>query len=322
MSPKTYLAVPVIDFSRLDLNPDNNTEEWESVRTQVVKALEEHGCFKASSNKISLELRQAILSDLEELFALPLENKMRNTSELPNCGYIGKSPFTPLHESLGIIDPITLENVESLTNVLWPGGKPSFSENIQSYSKQILEVEKIIRRMILENLGVDKYLDEHMNSTASSLRVMRYEAPNTTETQLGLAAHTDQGIIAILYQNQIDGLEVETKNGEWANIKLEPDHFLVIFGESFNAWVNGRLYAPFHRVTMIGNEVRYSFGTFSAFKPGYLIKAPEELVDEEHPLQYRPFDFIEVLNRHQAQVQKSSDKVETAIAPLKAYYGV
>ena len=47
------------------------------------------------------------------------------------------------------------------------------------------------------------------------------------------------------------------------------------------AWINGRLYAPFHRVTMTGNVVRYSFGTFTGFKTGYLIKAPEELVDEE-----------------------------------------
>ncbi|KAF2301324.1 hypothetical protein GH714_022738 [Hevea brasiliensis] len=321
MSPKGPTDFPVIDFSRLDLNPGSNPEEWDSVKSQVLKAAEKYGCFKFVSNKISSELRKAILSDLEEIFALPLEIKMGNTSEIPNAGYIGKTPFTPLFESLGIVDPIALENVESLTNALWPEGKPSFSNNIQSYSKQILEIEKIIRTMVVEGLGLEKYLDEHLNSSASCLRVIKYESPKTNEAEIGLVAHTDHGMIAILYQNQVDGLEVETKTREWIDVKLEPDHFVVIIGESFLAWTNGRIYAPNHRVTMTGKDVRYSVGTFTAFKAGYMVKAPEELVDEEHPLLYKPFDFLEVLKRHQEEVQKSSENPEKAFAPLKAYYG-
>lgn len=66
-----------------------------------------------------------------------------------------------------------------------------------------------------------------------------------------------------------------------------------------HAWSNGRLHSPFHRVMMSGNEARYSTDLFSvskgASKGGSIIKAPEELVGEEHPFNFKPFDHFEFL---------------------------
>ena len=50
------------------------------------------------------------------------------------------------------------------------------------------------------------------------------------------------------------------------------------------SWTNGRLHPVCHRVMMTGNEARYSAGLFSFPKAGYIVKAPEELVDQQHPL--------------------------------------
>lgn len=87
--------------------------------------------------------------------------------------------------------------------------------------------------MVLESLGMEKYLDEHMDSTNYLLRVMKYKGPQTTETKLGLNAHTDKNIVTILYQNQVDGLGVQTKDGQWINIKCSPDSFIIMIGDSF-----------------------------------------------------------------------------------------
>ena len=86
--------------------------------------------------------------------------------------------------------------------------------------------------MILESLGVEKYLDEHMDSTNYLLRVMKYKGPETTETKLGLTARTDKNIVTILYQNQVEGLELQTKDGEWINVQPSPDSFIVMIGDS------------------------------------------------------------------------------------------
>ncbi|PNX70698.1 2-oxoglutarate-dependent dioxygenase, partial [Trifolium pratense] len=67
------------------------------------------------------------------------------------------------------------------------------------------------------------------------------------------------------------------------------------------AWSNGRLHSPFHRIMMSGNEARYSTGLFSIPKGGYIIKAPEELVDEEHPLLFKPYDHVEFLKYYYSE---------------------
>ncbi|PNX59260.1 gibberellin 20 oxidase, partial [Trifolium pratense] len=60
------------------------------------------------------------------------------------------------------------------------------------------------------------------------------------------------------------------------------------------AWSNDRIKSPNHKVLMNGNEKRYSLGLFAFYKG--LLQVPEELIDEEHPLQYKPFDHLALLN--------------------------
>ena len=117
-------TLPIIDFSKLNLKP--GTLEWDLVKAQVRQALEEFGCFEASFNKVSLDLRKAILNSLHELFELPLQTKMRNLSKKPFHGYVGQYPMVPLYESMGIDDANISEKVESFTKVLWPEGNPGF----------------------------------------------------------------------------------------------------------------------------------------------------------------------------------------------------
>ena len=76
-------------------------------------------------------------------------------------------------------------------------------------------------------------MDEHMDSTNYLLRAMKYKGPQTTETKVGLNAHTDKNIVTILYQNQVDGLEVLTKDGQWIKVKCSPDSYIAMVGDSF-----------------------------------------------------------------------------------------
>ena len=92
----------------------------------------------------------------------------------------------------------------------------------------------MIRRMIVESFGLEKYLDEHMSCSDNYFKFGKYEAPTSTEKETGLSAHTDKTITTILYQNQVDGLEVQTKDGQWINVKFSPHSLLVIIGESLN----------------------------------------------------------------------------------------
>lgn len=88
--------------------------------------------------------------------------------------------------------------------------------------------------MILESLGVEKYLEEHMNSTNYLLGVMKYKGPQTSDTKVGLTTHSDKNIVTILYQNEVEGLEVMTKDGKWISYRPSPDSFVVMIGDSLH----------------------------------------------------------------------------------------
>ncbi|CAN0881199.1 Probable 2-oxoglutarate-dependent dioxygenase AOP1.2 [Linum grandiflorum] len=133
---------------------------------------------------------------------------------------------------MGIADADVFEEVESLANSLWPHGNPSFSESIQSYAEKMSEVEKMVRRMIVERYGLEKYVEEHVNSTILLLRMMKYKPPQSLEAEQGMHPHTDKDMITILCQNQVDGLEIQTKTGnDWIHFKpSKPSSFVVMVG--------------------------------------------------------------------------------------------
>ncbi|XP_047957399.1 probable 2-oxoglutarate-dependent dioxygenase AOP1 [Salvia hispanica] len=303
MGSKTQ-KLPLINLSNL------REENWESVKIQVRQALEEFGCFEAIYDHIHLHLQKKVLDGLKQLFDLPLQVKLCNKAQKPYHGYVGQIPSLPLYESLGI------EDVTSFTNLMWPEGNPSFRETIQSYRENLVELDKIVRKLVLESLQLGKYMDDHLNSTNYVVRVQKYDSPPNHEAgQPGLLPHTDKNILTILQQlNQVCGLEILTKDGKnWINAQpTSPYSCFVFVGISFHAWTNGRLHSPLHRVTLTGDEARYSIGLFSVPKEGSIIKAPDEMVDDDHPLLYKPYDhhkFIEITS------------LEASPNSLKDYYG-
>ncbi|KAJ6915504.1 hypothetical protein NC651_017489 [Populus alba x Populus x berolinensis] len=59
-------------------------------------------------------------------------------------------------------------------------------------------------------------------------------------------------------KNEVQGLEVQTKNGDWAQVMVPENAFTAIVGDTVKAWSNGRLHAARHRVVISGDRDRYS----------------------------------------------------------------
>ncbi|XP_024980215.1 probable 2-oxoglutarate-dependent dioxygenase AOP1 [Cynara cardunculus var. scolymus] len=283
-----FLQLPTILFSDIS-KKDRGTLIWDSAKNQVFKALQEYGCFEASFDGVSPDLRESVFASLKQLFDLPLETKVRNVPDKIFNGYIGLAEEVPIYESLGIEDP------EIFSNIMWPDGNRQFCDSMQAYTKMLTEVDEIVRMMVLESLNLEKHMDEHMELTSSLVRVNKYRMPEKDESDMGLLSHADKNVVTILHQNEVGGLEVQTKDEEWFKVKFSPNSFVVMAGESFNAWTNGRIHAATHRVVTSGEKDRFTIGVFSVPKWEKTIKAPEEMVDEEHPLLFNPFHFGDFL---------------------------
>ncbi|TYG46779.1 hypothetical protein ES288_D11G283600v1 [Gossypium darwinii] len=213
---------------------------------------------------------------------------------------------------------ILLKTLNNASQPLWPQGNINFSKTLASFTQLALGLEKTILRMILESFGLEKYMDELSDSTNNHLRAMKYGRPNTSEPTLGIPPHCDNTILTLLSQlNEVQGLEIQNKNGEWMNLIPLPNSFVVMLGESFSIWLNGRLSSCYHRVLMEGNEARYSIGLFARPRGGYLVKVPKELVDDKNPMLFKPFDLEEFLKTFSPQIVQGRGK-----SALKAYCSV
>ncbi|KAL3721051.1 hypothetical protein ACJRO7_005813 [Eucalyptus globulus] len=310
---KLLPELSVIEFSQENLDP--GTDLWISTSKRVVFALEEYGCFIATCSDFTSQAHNEIFHALDELFDLPTEIKSRNTSEKPYFGYVGQHPSIPLYEGLGIDDATTLKGVQSFTNLLWPAGNKRFRDGALAFSKKVSELEQMVKRMVFERYGVKKYYDSHVMSSTYLLRFMKYRAPEMNETNRGCDVHTDKSFVTILHQNQIDGLEVKTKDGDWIAFEPSPSSFLVMAGDAFLAWSNGRIHSPLHQVVMKEKKSpRYSLGLFT-FHSG-IIEIPQELADPENPLKFKAFDHYGLL-RYFCQ-----DGVPQDVCTAQAYCGV
>ncbi|CAI9114062.1 OLC1v1014681C1 [Oldenlandia corymbosa var. corymbosa] len=313
MGSLTNRNLPVIDLTKNNVDP--NSSSWSTTRSNVVRALEDYGCFVAIFDKVSPELDKAIFGAAEELFDLPVESKVLNTSKTPSHGYVGQEPVVPLYEGLGIENATTLEGVQTFTNLLWPNGNSNFRETALSFSRIVAELDQLVMIMVCETYGIEKEYESLLGSMSYLLRLIKYRGPEENEKNLGIVPHTDKSFMSILHQHQVKGLEIKTKDGEWILIDPSPRSFVVMAGDACMAWTNGRIEPPHHRVTMTGKKERYSLGLFT-FIRDLMIEVPEALVDEEHPLQYKPFDHYKFIDYYFTEEGKKSK------CAIRSYCGI
>lgn len=100
-------------------------------------------------------------------------------------------------------------------------------------SSKMLELNFRILEMIFESFGMEeKHYDALVKDSTSIFRVMKYRVPMKEDQNLGLVAHTDKNALTVLCQNDVQGLEVMTKDGNWEEVVVPKDAFTVIVGDA------------------------------------------------------------------------------------------
>lgn len=92
----------------------------------------------------------------------------------------------------------------------------------------------MVKKMLFESLNLEKYLKEQAEKTNYVLKLMKYRVPEPNDTNIGLHSHADAGVMTILHQKDVEGLEIQTKYDEWLKVKLSPNMFIVMAGETLN----------------------------------------------------------------------------------------
>ncbi|KAF8681743.1 hypothetical protein HU200_045180 [Digitaria exilis] len=279
----TEARLPRIDFSGVDPSSPG-AGRWAAVRAQVVDALATLGCFDAHYPALTPDLRAAFFDGaVKELFALPADAKRRNTygPDKPLFGYLGGMPgLSNDYESLAISERVEPQSSSAPsptscgpTQTTPASGtqteRTTASEVVHGAARRMAELEEAVQRMVMEGLGGGKvpWRDEGVDAA---------RVPDGSEV-IRHGTHQDCSMLTVICQHgEVDGLEVQTGDGQWVRYKpSSPASLVVMAGKELRAWTNDRVRAPFHRVVVGGDVARYVAILFAL--PGLRIQAPAEL---------------------------------------------
>lgn len=100
-------------------------------------------------------------------------------------------------------------------------------------SSKLLKLNFTILEMIFESFRMEKKnYDALVRDSTSIFRIMKYKVPPRKDENLGLVAHTDKNALTVLCQNDVQGLEVMTKEGRWEHVVVPREAFVVIVGDA------------------------------------------------------------------------------------------
>ncbi|KAI3472087.1 hypothetical protein Pfo_029375 [Paulownia fortunei] len=160
------------------------------------------------------------------------------------------------------------------------------------------EIPQICRNELLA-LGLELGAGKFKELTFSETRVMVghiYPYCPQPDLTLGITPHTDPGIITVLLQNEIQGLQV--KHGdEWVDVKPIPGGLIINIGDFLQIVSNGEYKSVQHRVLANScREPRVSLVTFfnlTKWRESGCYGPLPELLTAEKPAIYRDFTIQE-----------------------------
>lgn len=259
--------IPAIDFAGYD---EGNDVALAQLAAEVYEALTTTGFMKIHNLGISNHQVETAFELSRQFFEQPAEEKAKSAyaSSEENFGYQG---FGIEHLDPG--KPADLKETFTLRDLLhhdpadprWPDD--NWRDGVTDFYRACLEGAYRIQRVFARALDVpSEFFVQYHNGENTSLRLLYYPADGTNsidEGQLGAGAHTDYGLITLLFQKDVGGLEVQDAEGLWHPVAPENDAIVINTGDLMERWTNGRFRSTPHRVQpKIGDQERYSIAMF------------------------------------------------------------
>ena len=168
----------------------------------------------------------------------------------------------------------------------WPAELPALREEILNWMATTRTVAKRLLQAFLVALeqpveALDALVAPPHNNR---MKIIHYPGQAAGASDQGVGPHKDGGLLTLLLQDQIGGLQVETAAG-WVNVPPRKNAFVVNIGEMLELATNGYLRANVHQViSPQPGTSRYSIAYF--FAPSLhahevpLLKLPAHLAQQ------------------------------------------
>lgn len=161
-------------------------------------------------------------------------------------------------------DPELVAQVMFRAPNLWPD-LPGFRAAVLAYFDAVWTVGRTLHQAFAVDLGLPPgFFDDKLDRPMATLRLLHYPAwpAAMAPGQMGAGAHTDYGNVTLLLTDDVGGLEVQTRSGDWLVAPHVPGAFICNIGDCLMRWTNDVYVSTPHRVVNPDGRERQSVAFF------------------------------------------------------------
>lgn len=182
------------------------------------------------------------------------------------------------------------------TNV-WPARPAGWATTYRAYELAMGQLAEAVLGAMGLALGmgerwlVDLCADAPV-STRANFYARQAGAPDPLPGQLRRGAHTDFGVLTLLWTDGVPGLQIR-QGDEWRAVTPGPGQLVANIGDLLAMWTNDRWTSTLHRVLpppaqASGPVTRRSIAYFVDAYPGTLVEPVPTCVTAENPARFAP----------------------------------
>lgn len=305
--------IPVIDVSPLHAADGRGLAE---VAAALTRAAVDPGFFYVRNHGVPRSVLANARAVAERFFALPLDEKLRVRVEKYHRGFvaIGQAKMydgarPDLKESFvyGLEAPPDSDPAVADHPLLRPNRWPQRPEGFRTALEAFFDAMSACAASLLQAFAVamgrpPTSFIERIERPVSRGSLVYYPARRATDDdeRFGVAPHTDFGCLTLLDQDDVGGLEVLSRSGEWVTAHPVEGTLVVNVGDLLARWTNDTFRSTAHRVVNRSGRSRLSLALF--FDPDLdTVIDPRPIVGTSTEIRYPPVTCGEyVLSRYGA----------------------
>lgn len=274
-------AIPVIDITPLRDNSDPI-----GVAQQLHEASQNLGFIYVSGHGIATELIEQARSTAYQFFDSDVSEKSQVSVSPQHRGWIGHGGAKMQDDAKADLKESFLWGLEDAAGNTpqdhalrganqWPEFLPDLQTCSMKYFQQAHDVAHHLMRGFA--LGLGKEEDFFLKTASRPLSRASYvyypAQPETAgQDQFGVGPHTDFGVLTVLCQDSVGGLQVQDVNGDWIEAPPIEGTLIVNVADLLARWTGGAYKSTPHRVVNSSGRKRLSL--VLAFDPD-----PETVID-------------------------------------------
>lgn len=267
--------IPVIDVSILR---DETQESFTRIAAALRGAAERVGFFYINNHGVDGALIASVFEAARRFYEHDPETKNKVRINANHRGYlqIGQAKMqgekkADLKESfvwgldVAADDPEVLAGNPLLGPNQWPDFVPEMQPALSKFMSECNILGALLFRALATGLGApEDRFTKSFDRPISRGAIIHYppQEPDRGEDQFGVGAHTDYGCLTLLYQDEVGGLQVRDRAGDWVTAHPIEDTFVVNIGDLMARWTNDRFTSTEHRVVNASGRERFSTAVF------------------------------------------------------------